>query len=221
MMSLKHAIAAAALLALSACGSGGNEGVTLTKAIVGGLAPVVGLGGKSETPARPALTRAQIDASAAPLLLAEVPSLGGSAIMTPLAANGAKVTWRSQDGKALILQAGYLIATKALGEDVVATEVEGFGSAISPQGGVYTRQMEWLTGRNQVRRASFTCTVTPRGAEVLTIYQKAYKTTAYDDRCEGDGVIFTNKYWIDSGRKLRQSRQWVSKSVGYLQTQAL
>lgn len=222
MRLLKATVLALSLGALAACGSNNSESRVLTKSIVGGLAPLVGIGNKAAAEAAtPKLTRAQIDASPAPMLLAEIPSVGGAAVVTPVAVNGGKTTWRSSDGKALILQLGFLVATRGLLEDLQAAEVSGFGAALGPQGGTYQRQMEWLDGRNQLKREVFTCSVGAKGRETLTFFEKSYNTTLYEDRCTGERIIFVNRYWIDSGKKLRQSRQWVSESVGYLQTQAL
>lgn len=215
--SILAALASVAVLA--GCSSGGGDNVNVGKAVFS-MAREVVRGGGSQADPRSGLTRAKIDAAKGSMMLVNVPSLGGTAVVTPVAANGSKITWVSADGKSLTTQGGYVIATRALPENLQALEVEGYGAALQ-SGGSYRRQMEFRNGRNEIIRETFTCTVTRKGGESLPIFGRSYAVTRYDDLCRGDSLTFENRYWIEAGGVLRQSRQWISKTVGYVTLQRL
>lgn len=214
---MMRSFCAVALLTLAACGNqGGSPVVGVLKGAVTGLFK------RGETPppvATPTAQELRALTANGPAVRVTVPAFGTVAGAVPVGVNGEKVTWVAGDAT-FSTQFGFLLATRGLPEDLMAVEVDGFGPALS-QGGNYTRQMEFLNGRDQIERKSFICNVSIVPNQSVSVLDKSYAATRYDDRCEGDGIIFTNQYWIDSSRQLRQTRQWVSETVGYLQTQQL
>ncbi|PIE09799.1 MAG: hypothetical protein CSA72_10840 [Rhodobacterales bacterium] len=210
--------AALALTALTGCGSGGKS--ELRDFTLSNLRKTVSGSERAVQDPTKSLTREMIEANPNGLLLIRQPSVNGVATVSPAAVNGSKITWISPDGKSVTTQAGYIIATRALGEDLQALEVRGFSAAMRSNG-TYTREMEFLNGRNETVREHYTCQLEREGAQTITILDRSYRTTLIKDVCRNDSRIFENRYWVDAEGKLRRSRQWISKSVGYLQTESL
>lgn len=215
------ALLAVLSIGLTACGNQ-NQGATtrtaVAEAVTGLVSRVAGRGAQTTAaPTGPSPAEIRAMAAQGPVLLVEVPGLGLNSPATPAAVNGYKATWVA--GPATVtLQSGFLIATRGLGQDLMAVEVEGFGSALA-SGGRYSRQMEWLNGRDQFERVSFDCTVTPVANETVTVLGRGYSAVRHDDVCVGGGLQFTNSYWIDSSKQLRQTKQWISRQTGYLRSQ--
>jgi hypothetical protein len=59
-----------------------------------------------------------------------------------------------------------------------------------------------------------TCTPRVIGKAQVDIAGLAYDTARVDETCTGEGVSFTNSFWIDSAANLRQSVQWISPTLG-------
>lgn len=215
---ITRSVIAAGLLALTAgCGNMSQGGDTRA-AVTQGLRGLIPWGREDATaPApTPAALRAQATAGS---IFFEIPAFSIASAGIPATVNNTKVTWLAAP-VSVTTQYGFLIATRGLPENVLAIEVHGFGDAMT-NGGTYTRDMEWLSDRDSVKRSHFSCTITIRRDQSFDLDGQRIPATLYEDTCTGDGVQFTNHYWVDSARALRKTRQWVSKSVGYLQTYQL
>lgn len=216
---VKWTLAGALALSVAGCGNRaqGPGAVDLVKSAFGAVS--AGRGGAA-APADPrqALTRDVIDAAPGGLMVVEIPATGGVAVLSPIGSNDDKVTWGSADGKSVTTQAGFVVATRAIGDDLLVSEVDGFGAALGGAQG-YTRQMQVLNGRDETVTTAFECHISADGTEMVTVVGRSYPTRRFRDRCQSNGLIFENIYWIGEDRVLRQSRQWVSEGVGYLLTQ--
>lgn len=178
---------------------------------------VSGRADKEAIDPRSVLTRAELDETDATIVLTELPARESIATQAITSVNGNKVTWSGGDDTQFTTQQGFLIATRALGEDLMWVDVEGFGAALGrASGSTYQRKMAWLGSMDEIRVEEFTCTLAAQGADVLEIVGKRFHTRVYRDECVGSSQHFENVYWIDSERKVRKSRQYVSESVGYL-----
>lgn len=218
---MMRAVSLVALLGLAACGNQGGSVITgALKGVVGGMVSRGGDDAQAAAAAAPSDDDLRSLAENSSALRVSVPKFGTVGGAVPVGVNGPKVTWVA-GGATLTTQSGFLLATRGLPGDLMAVEVEGFGEAFKPGGGVYSRQMEFLDGRDQIQRLSFVCTVSTTAGQTVTVLDKSYPTTLYEDVCVGEKIQFTNQYWVDGTRKLRQTRQWVSETVGYLQTQQL
>lgn len=207
-----------ALLGLSACGNqGGSPVAGLVKGTLGGL--LSRDSSEAAAPSGPTSDDLRGLAANSSAIRVSIPAFGTVAGAVPVGVNGPKVTWVAGPAT-LSTQSGFLLATRGLPGDLMAVEVEGFGEALGG-GGTYSRQMEFLDGRDQIKRLSFVCTITVIPGQSVAVLEQTYPATMYEDTCIGETVQFTNKYWVDSTRQVRQTQQWVSETVGYLQTQQL
>lgn len=215
---MTRALSVAALALLAGCGNQGGSGIT--EALKGAAGRLVGQEEKTEAaPAAPTDEALAGLAANGPALRVEIPKFGVVVGAAPLAVNAHKVTWIA-GGATITTQSGFVLATRGLPGDLMAVQVEGFGEALSG-GGSYSRQMEWLNGRDETIRKAFTCTVSIISGQTVAVLRQSYSATLYEDVCRGEGIEFKNKYWIDEGRQLRQTEQWISETVGYLQSQQL
>lgn len=214
---IKRLSVLAALVVLSGCGNS-DQGQDTRGAVIEGLRGMIPWGRDAATPAAPDPASLRAAAPAGSIFF-EIPAFGIASAGVPATVSDSKVTWLAAP-VSVTTQFGFLIATRGLPEDVLAIEVHGFGDAMSA-GGTYTRDMEWLAARDSVKRTSFTCQISITSGEVLVLDGQQIPASLYEDTCTGGGLQFVNRYWIDSDRALRKTRQWVSESVGYLQTQQL
>jgi len=176
---------------------------------------------KKPADARSVLTRAAIDATPGPILLAGVESRQAYATLTPSGHNRGVVSWVTGDGVSLSFRNGVLVATRGLGQDLMAADVSDVLAALHAGQGPALRIHDYLDGEEQVRRRSFYCTIRTEGRETLHIYELSVTTRRLAETCKNPTITFTNRYWISSGNRIRQSHQWAGPLVGYVFTQQL
>jgi hypothetical protein len=76
------------------------------------------------------LSRAAIDRSPQPLILAELPSQNVVATLIPRDTLDGVVTWRTGRGQTLSFRDGVLVATRSLGNDLMSADVAGTQAAL-------------------------------------------------------------------------------------------
>lgn len=212
MMGRIAALAGLALLA--ACGNQGGGGANQLQMAT---AAIGSLFAERQAPVnlRTALTREQIDASETSLLLAEVPIRAGQALMSPVVANGNRLTWGTADGITITTQNGFVVATRGLGADLFGADIAGT-MALLRSGGASRRIHDLITGDDSVERRSYSCEISVQGSETITIFGRAYATTKVSEICRDDRIGWENIYWIDGSGTMRKSQQWVSEDVQYI-----
>jgi hypothetical protein len=205
-----------AALALVGCGS--DKGATgnftdIRKA----LTPKFG----KEVPApAPAVTRASITATGAPLIRASIPARGAVAYLGVRATKGDIITWQTTDRTSVVLQRGMVLETRGLGDELMSARVPSAGQ-IAMGTGSFNREYYYLDGSDQQIRWDYACTWEVTGNETIQIIGLAYDTKLVTETCRGAEGRITNQYWVESGGKIRQSVQWISKGVGYMKLESL
>ena len=203
------ALAAVLALALAGCGSEQSDlGATagrlfqaLKSRAGGGAAPA------------PPVSRAQIAGFTDPLLYGRIPSRGADSFLGLAAEGGPYHTWISPDGISLTLRdGGVLVATRGLGEDLVAAEVP----AIRGPGGAALRRHRYLGGDERLTEVTFRCRIEPAGRETIEVLERRYATRRVAETCRSGARRFRNDYWLGNQGDIRQSRQWISDSVGFI-----
>lgn len=214
-----------AALALSACG-GDNPTDTVVNVIntsadflsggnAGGEAPTTDLAGGSFTPEA-------VAANPDDYRLFTINALGVAELARRLTSSDGRETFVSQSGFTAAYRDGVLVATRGLiGEDVMAASAPGLLDTLAAGGGTITREIETLDGRNQIRTASFTCTITAAGTETINLGIRSVEAPRFDENCRGSAVIFDNIYWLDDSGAILASRQYVSPTVAYLRSNRL
>lgn len=136
------------------------------------------------------------------------------------AANGT-VFYRGNDGSEVQLSAGLLMATVAFGTDLHGADVAPVARALLAGGGTYTRALRHMGAGGHLVKTTFSCTLTPRATETITILGRAHATTRFEESCQatpdvvGRVAAFTNRYWLGADG-VRAGEHWVSPDVGML-----
>ncbi|MCF2906224.1 YjbF family lipoprotein [Octadecabacter sp. CECT 8868] len=167
-----------------------------------------------------ALTRDYIEAQETNMLRVSIIDREATGLIFEVGRNGDKVTWNSPDGLSFVLEAGVLVATRGLGDDVMGSDVSSVKAALR-SGGSYLRTIDFLDGLGQIERSVYQCRMDNVRTEALTIFERTYTTTVMEELCTGETHSFKNTYWRGGNGTIWQSRQWISAGVGYVGYQKL
>lgn len=208
-------ISALAVVGLVGCGSLNEQSPAA------GLAQIAkarfGASNDPAAPTAPALSRAAVDANPGAFLLMSRAGGGAPASLVSAGINGTKVTWISADRITVTLEYGLLVATRGFVEDLMAADISQVIQALVTSGGTASRTLEYLDGLDQISTQLLQCSIASGGSETLTILEKSYSTERFNEDCANDSFRFTNVYWINDDGRIVQSRQLVSRGVGFLE----
>lgn len=208
-----------ALLALLAACSGGVDEPTLQLQVIDAAREAISAR-TAPKPERPPLTRAVLDTLEGAFLEVTRESEDLSAFLyvseqTRDDAPGAITVWRTETNETLALRGGVLIATRALGGDLLSTELRIAPGGLGPASGA--RVLHVLNADNQQAVLPLACEVGDLGPETIEIIGARHATRHLRETCEGAGGVVVNDYWVDAGQGLIwQSRQWAGPHIGYL-----
>lgn len=206
-----------ALLALSGCG---NDPAPLGALALGALKGLIPGQGAEPAPVdlRKALTRAALDQSQTPLLLAESEATGLAGVMAAVADNGSWRSWRGADNVGLGFRGGLLGRTQGLGEDLMSADLDEPLAHLTGRGSGSTavRVHRYLDGERQEVTRSYVCRYGSAGAETITIIGARHVTRHLVETCRGPDREFRNDYWMGGDGMVWKSRQWVGPDVGHL-----
>lgn len=224
MKHLNLALAGLACLALLA-GCGNDRTPNPLAAAVGsaaktGMAKLKGQkAAASATPAKspsPEELRAELAKAGKPILLVSSQTLGQTGFLTVSDAKGGVLTWATPDGATFSQRDGVLIQTRGLGFDLMSAQAPSVGQLLQT-GTPYERVYFFLGADDQGTRRTYSCVTTPVGRESIDVLARSHATTHVTETCtrsSGGGKV-TNEFWIE-GSTIRQSRQWVSSGLGYV-----
>jgi len=181
--------------------------------------------GSRETPVdlRLLVTRAQLDQVETPLLAAHLTGPGTLATMVPVGRNGPVTTWRTADDVSISLDGGIVVATRGLGQDLMAADVTEVVEVVQ-QGLVkdrHTRVHTYLDGEYQTQFQGLICRIESRTPERIEIIEQKHNTTRIEESCFSDTAHFANTFWVDRAGTVWKSRQWISPALGYMETELL
>ncbi|WP_368185226.1 YjbF family lipoprotein [Aestuariibius sp. HNIBRBA575] len=215
LLKILTGLSLAALVA--GCGPDRRQGVGTQ--IVSGL--VASRTGAATAQAPAEMTRANIAAMGQEVILVDHLGHGAPSLFVKGGTNGAKITWFSAAGQSMTLEGGYLIATRGLGFDLMASDANGINDLLAGRVEIATRTYEFLNGNDQIVTRTFGCAITLREPEQIEIVERSFATTRVEETCADERHIFTNAYWVDSAGTLRQMRQLISPEAGYFQVSTL
>lgn len=213
---MKKLILGLGLCALSGCAQLLSD--TTAGAVLGSVLANQSAGANGDL--RSSLTRVDIDAIGGAALLVDVPSEGATALLGPVGTNGAQSTWMSADGVSLTLNQGIMVASRGMGFDMMGASIGQVHGLLSGQVAETTRSFDFIGGNDQITTRTFTCHVSERDTEAVTILDRQVATQKIKVRCEDANTIFTNIYWM-SGDRIVKSRQLLSPEVGYIRIEML
>ena len=163
------------------------------------------------------ISREQVEAAAPRALLLRTLSTDLTTLVEPIVTNDGTETWRALSGQTLALNQGILIATRGLGDDLLASEVDGVANAVRRGRGQTVRGYQHITSNSTVLTRILTCEVSRAGSEMITIFGEETPSLRVTEQCEGAGLSISNTYNLSprTGDILR-STQFVSDSFGYI-----
>lgn len=208
-----------AIALLAACGPM-NEGNLANRLVQERIAPLVGLGTKPTAP-KPAVPNI---ATAAPgeVMLVKIIARNAVAPMRRLSENGSTVTWVSPGQVSMTFDDGILIATRGLNEDLMGADISGVRAALVAGGGNATRTHSFLDSEDQIQLREMTCTITAEGTDKVADLSGTREALKFTENCTGPRFGLANTYWLDpQGGDIIQTRQAVSPTVGFIQTNPL
>jgi len=222
-MMIRSALCLAALAALMGCGNGGNGEPNPVLQLAGRFLPAVNNipGVDTTVPPQPGFSSADIAANPDGFILVQVNFLGDPVLARRIADNGVNDTWLAQNGFSASYSDGIMVATRGLGEDLLAASVSGIRTALRNGGGTGTRVHDRIDDLNQIEQDSFQCTVVPEAAEDLNLGLRTVATQKYAETCLSGTLQFTNSYWIDGQGTIVTSLQFVSVEAGYVRRSSL
>ncbi|UWQ01870.1 YjbF family lipoprotein [Aliiroseovarius crassostreae] len=226
------AVAAVAVLGLSACGS--DKSVTQVPRIAAEYTKSIGvaikgkLGGKTPQAApapkldHQALINAALKATPGPIAFVTRKS-GAIAAMSPVQSNAGADTWMSAGKLAIVFKDGMIIGTRGFGDDLMASDLGRARSAIKARGQArYSRTYEHLNGLGQTTRFKAQCDLSVEKHMRVAVGEIDRNTTLMKEQCRySGGLSFDNRYWVDAAGRIVQSHQWISQGAGHLLVQPL
>lgn len=208
---------ALAALFLGSCGTdkAAHEGFRFTVAAAAKV-----LSRAAEAPAPPVMTRAVIDQGGHPLIRARIEKGGAVAFLGRIGEGRGVITWASVDGLSISLRDGVVIATRGMGADLMSSDTPA--AAALARDNATRRRHYYLFGGDSEQVRAFECILRDTGPERITVVELVYDTRHRVETCtEPGGLTFENHYWFDNRAIIRQSRQWISPTVGFLELQDL
>ena len=167
------------------------------------------------------LTRQAIDKAGMPILFVGIENRNAYATLSPFGENRGVVTWVSSDGITLNYRGGLLVATRGLGQDLMAADTREALVAIRSGAGKSVRIYDYLDGEDQPVRRSFVCKVDSPGRETIEIFGIKLTLRKVIEECNNPEYRIENTYWISGQHRIWQSNQWVGPDVGYVFSQQL
>ena len=224
MRRARPLIAAAALLALAACGNDpsreGNFAVA-TSIAAAAFGPLLGIGDEPSaavsTPEEIAAVLPQLPPG--PVLRFEVPEIEQSAIAFQLRERRGHVTFATVTGQTITTRDGIVTATRGFGWDLMSSATNGATEIIRRRGsGTVQRIFRYLDAGDDEVETVATCTISPDGSVAITVASGTrFSTTRMREVCTAGDESFTNLYWVTSSGSIPRSRQRVSAEVGALE----
>lgn len=205
------ALCLASALVLSACGNDdtASPGMAAGKQVITGMwKKRTGSGVAPEE-----ISRAQLVAFNSPMILASIEG-GVRLYLVPIAQNGNVETWSTTDDRTLSFRDGVLVATRGLGPDIMQASVPS-RAQLQIDGGKHSRSYYYLDGNDKSQRVDFDCSVQDLGMDQIVVVAMQHTARHMKESCTGNGGIFANEYWFESGGKVRKSKELIGTGVGY------
>jgi hypothetical protein len=161
-----------------------------------------------------------ISATGRDTMTVSIPALNARGVVTPIARNGNVITWKTPDNTTMSFDQGVVVSTRGLGDDLMGADIAHTLAAL--QGGASNwapRIHGYMNGEYQSYFATFQCRRTATQPDVVRISGAEYSVTRTDETCLNDELQVENTYWRDRSGVMVKSRQWVSRGVGYMETE--
>lgn len=128
-------------------------------------------------------------------------------------------TWISFDNLLLGMKDGMVIATRGLGDDLLAGDPYATLAALKTgeKSIITERFASILGGDSNVDTIAFRCEVEYKRRVPVDLGPYTADTSLYYENCRNGQTSFRNLFWVErTNMEIIQSRQWISESVGTL-----
>lgn len=167
------------------------------------------------------VTRKFIDDAKVPILFVELPT-GQNGTLTQYPGNGDGETWLGADGATITFRNGTLKASRGMGYDIMGSWSEYQTWEKLNFDKTYKRKFSFLDGNNKIKIENFECNIVLISDQVkIKIFDVNFITRHYAEKCVGANYGFDNEYYVDIEQIVRRSRQYHSRSIGYIFTERL
>ncbi|SHJ05269.1 Group 4 capsule polysaccharide lipoprotein gfcB, YjbF [Palleronia salina] len=208
------------LAALGACSNRNANSDTILRDFRG-LAVGLVRGGGDGPPPGITLSDAELNAAPNDILILRIPESGFEAGMLQQVVNRDVTTWITADGDAVSLKDGQIVGTAGFGFDLSSAEVPSVAQLAGGPAQV-VRDHYRLEGPQVIRRTRYFCTLDRTSGQAITVTSRRFVTIRVDESCRTEaGETTRNTYWIDGRGVVRQSRQFVTPTLGYFELQAV
>jgi hypothetical protein len=175
------------------------------------------IGGKGEVVV-PDETFLAYEAAGAPALVKSLQSTSNAFTVFVRQTTNAKgeETWISLDKLSLGMKSGMIMATRGLGADQLAGDpYQTLAAVKAGRNAVPERFITHINGDSQAETLAFRCSVSFQKQAPVDLGGYTANTDLYYEDCRNTQTKFRNFFWVERGsRKLVQSRQWISESLG-------
>lgn len=166
------------------------------------------------------VTEVLVPADDRPTMQVTIAALNARGLVTEAARNGQIVTWSTQDNRTISFLEGIVVATRGLGDDLMGADVAQTRDAFRGGAGDWGPRIHgYMNGEYQSYFMAFQCRRTGSQFDTVQINGSARNTTRIDETCVNDEIQIENTYWRNGNGVMLKSRQWVSKGVGYMETE--
>lgn len=192
----------------------------LSRDVAAQLGVALPFGGSAPAPSQGLADPAQVLAQTnAPVTLAQPMNGTAPFYMVGVRDNGPWRTYATGTRQTLILRQGLVTATRGLGRDLMASEVDQTLALLrSGKPGQARRVMQVLDGEDITREIALDCTL---GVGGQTRTATGLTGRAMTEDCAAGDLRFRNSYVVDAAGMVIQSRQWLPTLVGPLSLQVL
>lgn len=137
----------------------------------------------------------------APRMILRLPDLARETTLLQSEERGGIAFWRSLDNVQIMTRQGVVIASRGLGDDLMALSAEGLirnlGKGV---GGSHTRTEHRLSGEGRDEASVFSCTLSAGPQEWVQVGQnRMTKARVLTEACQGPKGNRINRYWRAAG----------------------
>jgi hypothetical protein len=81
----------------------------------------------------------------------------------------------------------------------------------------YDKKQIWLSEDNKISKLNFTCKINGAAKPTeIDVFDKKFNVRRVEEQCQANNVDLLNLYFIDDRGIVRRSKQYHSKTLGYI-----
>ena len=181
-------------------------------ALLSGCAQLAGLFGGGQS--------ILVEPDAPEVILVTVPALRAQGYAVPSARVGSITTWRTADNATFSFDRGVVVSTRGLGDDLMGADIDqSIAASTGGAGGWAPRINGYMNGEYQSYFMTFQCRRSGSQSDSVVLGDRSASATRFTETCVNDEREIENTYWRNGNGVMVKSRQWVSPSVGYMETE--